>query len=240
MKYPFGILHWLVASLTPLAIASPPVGAPSFDNEQLHYNINWPSGLSLGEAALSATGSKPAPDAPQRLHLQFDIDAGVPGFSVTDRYRSEASGEFCSSEFDRTIAHGQKKTDEKTTFDSHNGSATRQTVGGDRSEMKAASCSRDALTFLYYVRRELSEGRMPAPQTIFLGAPYEVRLEFHGTENIRIGDKPVEADRFAASVKGPASSTSFDIFFLKDRARTPALVRVPLAMGTTFSMELVK
>jgi len=106
--------------------------------------------------------------------------------------------------------------------------------------LKAASCSRDALTFLYYVRGELSEGRMPAPQTIFLGAPYDVRLEFQGTESIRIADRPVDADRFAASVKGPASSISFDVFFLKDRARTPALVRVPLPMGTTFSMELVK
>jgi hypothetical protein len=220
MKYPFGILHWLVASLTTLALAAPPVGPPSFDNEQLRYNINWPSGLSLGEAALSASSSKPAPDAPQRLHLQFDIDAGVPGFSVSDRYRSETAGEFCSSEFARTTAHGKKKTDEKITFDPH-GTATRETTGGGRSELKATSCSRDALAFLYYVRRELSEGRMPAPQTVF-------------------GDKPVEADRFAASVKGPASSTSFDIFFLKDRARTPALVRVPLATGTTFSMELVK
>jgi len=240
MKYPFRILHLLMASLTTLAVAAPPVGPPSFDNEQLHYNINWPSGLSLGEAALSASGSKTAPDAPQRLHLQFDVDAGVPGFSVTDRYRSEAAGEFCSAEFARTIAHGRKKTDEKTTFDPHNGSAIRETAGGGRSELKAESCSRDALAFLYYVRRELSEGRMPTPQTIFLGSPYDVRLEFHGTESIRISDKPVEADRFAASVKGPASSISFDIFFLKDRARTPALVRVPLAMGTTFSMELVK
>ena len=240
MKYPFGILHWLVASLMTLAVAAPPVGPPSFDNELLRYNITWPSGLSLGEAALSASSSKPAPDAPQRLHLQFDVDAGIPGFSVTDRYRSEAAGEFCSTEFARTTIHGKKKTDEKTTFDPHNGTATRETVGGGRSELKAAACSRDALTFLYYVRRELSEGRMPAPQTIFLGAPYDVRLEFHGTESIRIGDKPVEADRFAASVKGPASSIAFDIYFLKDRARTPALVRVLLAMGTTFSMELVK
>jgi len=240
MKYSFGVLRLLMASLTTVAVAAPPVGPPSFDNEQLHYNINWPSGLSLGEGALTASSSKPAPDAPQRLHLQFDIDAGVPGFSVTDRYRSEAAGEFCSSEFARTTTHGRNKRDEKITFDSHNGNVTRQTAGGGRSELQGTPCSRDALTFLYYVRRELSEGRMPTPQTMFLGAPYDVRLEFHGTESIRIGDKPVEADRFAASVKGPASSISFDIFFLKDRARTPALVRVPLAMGTTFSMELVK
>jgi len=229
-----------MASLISLAVAAPPVGPTSFDNEQLRYNINWPSGLSLGEAALSASSSKPEPDAPQRLHFQFDVDAGVPGFSVTDRYRSDAAGDFCSSEFARNTAHGTKKTDEKTTFDPHNGTAIREAAGGGRSELKAAPCSRDALAFLYYVRRELSEGRMPAPQTIFLGAPYDVRLDFHGTETIRIGDKPMEADRFAATVKGPGSSTNLDIFFLKDRARTPALVRVPLAMGTTFSMELAK
>src|SRR4029077_13869536 len=123
--YPFGVLRLLMASLTIVAVAAPPVGPPSFDNEQLHYNINWPSGLSLGEAALSASSSKPAPDAPQRLHLQFDIDAGVPGFSVTDRYRSEAAGEFCSSEFARTTTHGRNKRDEKKTFDSDNGNVTR-------------------------------------------------------------------------------------------------------------------
>jgi len=117
MNYPSGTLRLLVAGLTTLAVAAPPVGPPSFDNEQLHYNINWPSRLSLGEALLSATTSKAGLDTPQRLHFQFDIDAGVPGFSITDRYRSEAAGEFCSSEFDRNTIHGRKKTDEKTTFD---------------------------------------------------------------------------------------------------------------------------
>jgi len=42
-----------------------------------------------------------------------------------------------------------------------------------------------------------------------------------------------------ASVKGSASEIGFEVFFLKDAARTPALVRVPLALGT-FSMELVR
>src|ERR1700680_837246 len=111
MKYPLGVLRLLMASLTIAAIAAPPVGPPSFDNEQLRYNINWPSGLSLGEAALSATSSKLPTDPSQRLHLQLDIDAGVPGFSVSDRYRSETAGEFCSSEFARTTAHGKKKAD---------------------------------------------------------------------------------------------------------------------------------
>ena len=80
---------------------------------------------------------------------------------------------------------------------------------------------------------------MPPQQTIFLGAPYDIRLEFMGTQKIPLGEKQVEADRVTATVKGPSSEISFEVFFLKDQARTPALVRVPLSLGT-FSMELVR
>ncbi len=240
MQYLFSRkLVGLALSLASLALSGTPVGTPAFENEQLRYSINWPSGLSLGEAQLGSSRQKAAADATPRLHLEFDVDAGVPGFSVSDRYRSEASSEFCSIEFQRTAAHGQKKTDEKTTFDQQANTATRQTTGGGKSELKTSPCGRDALTFLYYVRRELSQGRIPAPQTVFFGAAYEVRLAFAGTQSIRLGDKQVEADRVAAAVKGTASDISFDVFFLKDAARTPALVRVPLALGT-FSMELVR
>jgi hypothetical protein len=241
MQYLFSRkLVGLTFSLASLALSGTPVGTPAFENEQLRYNINWPSGLSLGEAQLGSSRQKAAADAaPPRLHLEFDLDAGVPGFSVSDRYRSQASSEFCSVEFQRTATHGQKKTDEKTTFDQQASTATRQTTGGGKSELKTPTCGRDALTFLYYVRRELSQGRIPAPQTVFFGAAYEVRLAFVGTQSIRLGDKQVEADRVTAAVKGTASDISFDVFFLKDAARTPALVRVPLALGT-FSMELVR
>jgi hypothetical protein len=64
-------------------------------------------------------------------------------------------------------------------------------------------------------------------------------VEFAGTEMIKLGDTSVEADRLKASAKGPSSDIDFEVFFLKDAARTPALVRVPLSMGT-FSMELVR
>ena len=216
-----------------------PVGASSFDNEQLRYSINWPSGLSLGEASLSASLQKGATDSAPRFHLAFDLDAGVPGFAVSDRYRSETTQEFCSAEFQRTTTHGQKKANEKTTFDSQAGTASRETVGGGKSELKIPSCAKDALAFLYYVRRELSQGRIPPSQTIYFGAPYEIRLAFAGSQSIRIADKSVDADRITASVKGTAAEVSFEVFFLKDAARTPALVRVPLQLGT-FSMELVR
>lgn len=238
-------MHYLLArSATPFlllatfALTAAPVSAPGFNNETLRYSINWSSGLSLGEANLHATLLKPAQEA-ERRHLEFDLDAAVPGYAVSDRYRSDASADFCSTEFQRTTTHGKKKTDEKTTFDAQSGTATRQTAGGGKSELKSPTCGKDALTYLYFVRRELSQGRIPQPQTIFFGAAYEIRVEFAGTQKIRVGDTQVDADRMTASVKGGASDISFEVFFLKDAARTPALVRVPLALGM-FSMELVK
>jgi len=238
LKNPFRKVAGLAFGCAALASSGTPVGPPSFENEQLRYNVNWPSGLSLGEAQLGSSRDKGSADVAPRLHLDFSLDAAVPGFSVTDRYHSEASPEFCSVAFDRTATHGQKKTDEKTTFD-RSGWATRQTTGGGKSQMKTASCGKDALAFLYFVRRELSQGRLPAPQTVYFGAAYEIRLAFAGTQIIKLADKQVEADRVTASVKGAASEVGFEVFFLKDAARTPALVRVPLALGT-FSMELVR
>jgi hypothetical protein len=213
--------------------------APTFSNEQLHYSINWPSGLSLGEGQLRASRSKTSDGGTARLEFEFPIDAAVPGFQVLDRYRADATPDFCSTEFDRKSQHGTRATDEKTRFDSEKQTATRETSGGGKTELKASSCGRDALTYLYYVRQELSQGRMPPSQTIFFGSAYQIRLEFAGTQRIKLGDETVDADHVLAALKGPSSDFSFEIYFLKDAARTPALVRVPLTLGT-FSMELVR
>jgi|HubBroStandDraft_1064217.scaffolds.fasta_scaffold47742_2 hypothetical protein len=234
----FGPVHRVgLALISALALAAPPTSGPAFGNEQLRYSINWPSGLSLGEAELDATSSKASADAQEQLHLKFNVDAGVPGFSVVDRYTSAASADFCSAEFQRTAVHGAKKTDEKTTFDASNGTATRETIGGGKSDISTSQCAKDALAYLYYARHELSQGRIPPTQNVLMGSSYEVRLEYAGTQSIRLADKQVDADRVTATIKGPASSINVEVFFLKDRTRTPALVRVPLALGT-FSMEL--
>jgi len=233
--------HGFVSLL--LLFALPYSGLPASSsgpvNEQLNYSINWPSGLSLGESHLSAAAGTSSADAPSRLQMEFDIDASVPGFQVLDRYHADATSDYCSTGFEKKIKHGSKSTEEKTRFDQQAHSAKRETVGGGKSEMDISSCGKDALTFLYYVRHELSQGRLPAPQTVYFGASYQIRLEFEGTQTTRIGDANVETDRFKATAKGPSSEISFEIFFLKDATRTPALVHVPLALGT-FSMELVK
>lgn len=233
------VLQSAVFAIAALCAAAPPVAAPPLSNEHLRYAINWPSGLSLGEAELSASAQKATGDAPDTIALSFNIDAGIPGFPVIDRYRSRASGDFCSLEFERKTEHGRKKTDENLKFDPQHSQMIRQTPGGGHTEVQTSSCARDALAFLYFARRELAQGRIPARQQVYLGAGYEVRLDFSGTQSIRLGEAVVDADRVAASVKGSSSTIDFEMFFLKDDARTPALVRVPLALGT-FSMELLK
>jgi hypothetical protein len=220
------ISPFLLLALTAVAADSP------LPNEALRYSINWPTGVSLGEAQLSASSSG------GHMQFSFNVDAGAPAFTVSDRFRSDASGTFCSSEFQKSTSHGSKRTDEKETFDSKTGAVTRGS-GTGQTELSGSPCSKDALTFLYFVRQELSQGRIPQDETVYFGAPYEVRLSSAGTESIKIGGAATDAERVTAAISGPSSSISVEMVFLKDRARTLAVVRVPLTLGT-FSMELVK
>jgi hypothetical protein len=239
MKYPF--VRIAAPFLLPaLVLFAAPVAESTLPNETLRYSVNWPSGVSLGEATLSASTSEKVVNGQQlqQMHFHFDLDAGVPGFAVSDRFRSAASGSFCSAEFQKTTSHGSKRVDDKETFDPNTGTVTRGS-GDGHAELSANVCGKDALAFLYFVRQELSQGRVPPRQTVFFGAPYEIKLDMAGTETVKIGNASVATDHVKASVSGPSSSINFDVYFLQDRARTLALVRVPLALGT-FSMELAK
>jgi len=219
----------LGAALAALCAAQAP------GDETLSYAINWPSGLSLGEARLEAKR------AGQRWQFEFSLEAALPGFAVRDRYQSIAAADgLCALELDKQFAHGQRKGHERTAFDSGRAVATRETLGGGgKSEMPAPACPRDALGFLYYLRRELGQGRLPPAQTIFFGAPYQIRLEYGGTETLRLGEARVEADRLTVAVKGPASAITFELFFARDAARTLVLARLPFPMGV-FLMEQVR
>jgi len=212
--------------------AVPPADAPA--EETLNYTVNWPSGLSLGEAVLRARR------AGDRWELEFTLEAAVPGFSVNDSHRSVAGEEFCSVELEKRFRRGNRQGHERTSFDSARGVAVRQTLGGGgQSEIPAPACARDALAFLYYLRRELRQGRLPPPQEIFFGARYQVGFQYLGVQTVRVNDVATEAERLQVALKGPASQHSFDLFFARDAARTPVMVRVSLPTGV-FSMELVR
>ncbi len=208
-------------------------------DESLNYSVNWPSGLSLGEANLRAKLLAAEEGKPERWQFELLLDASIPGFQIAERYRSTATTALCSMELEKNATRGKRKTQETSAFDATRNILTRQTSGGGKSEIPIAACARDALTFIQHLRREVAQGRIPPAQKVYLGAAYDLRFQYGGAQRLSIGGEAVDAERIVVSFKGPASELTFDLFLARDAARTPVLVRAPLAMGT-FSMELTR
>jgi hypothetical protein len=207
-----------------------------FTNEALHYSMNWQSGLSLGDASMTAQRGGGG------WNFEVSINAGVPGFAIADKYTSTTDPGVCSQELDRTISHGGKRTHEKITFDQRANTARRITIfpeGGGGSTYDVPSCARDAVAYAYYARIELGQGRVPPAQQVFFGSPYVVKMDYGGAQNITIDQKNVVTDKLNISEKGPKSSSTFEVYFARDAARTPLRIRIPAAVGT-FTLELVR
>lgn len=201
-------------------------------SEVLDYSINWPSGLSLGEGHLKATLNQTG-----SWDFDFTAEAAFPGFPLRDEYKASANSELCSSSLSKEFTHGSHHNSESTTFSGH--SATRKTKSGGKAELAVPDCAKDGLTFVYFVRRELSHGKVPAPQEILFGAPYSIQLTYQGSATIPVGGASVVTDRMLVKGRGPAANFQAEIYFARDPARTPLLVKVPSALGP-FSMELVR
>jgi len=214
--------------------AKPALSGFPFTNESLTYTVNWPSGLTLGDAHLSATGIATG------WRFELSLDASVPGFAVKDTYRSTASADLCSETFSKDLTHGARKGSETVTIDKATSTATRTPANGvGSSKITVPDCIHDALTFLFYARRELGQGRVPVAQEVIFGAPYNASLQYAGAETIQVGEKHVLTDKVVCHIKGPASDVQFDAYFDRDAARTPLCVRVPLPIGK-FSLEIVR
>jgi hypothetical protein len=208
-----------------------------FQNETLRYNIKFASGVSLGEATVSATKDE---NAGWRFDLNFT--AGVPGFTFADTYRSHVDLNLCSADLERSIAHGPKKVTEKTTFDQSQRSAERKTLnpqGGGTSTMQTPSCAQDALAYYFLARREMGQGRVPQASKIYFGGPYDVRLQYTGAMDVTVGEKTETTDHCNVFIKGPASDLTVEVFYARDAARTPVLFKIPVSIGK-ITAELVR
>jgi hypothetical protein len=220
-------------SLIPLIMAGSACAQQGFPftNEALKYTINYSSGLSLGEAAFSATHATSGGG----WEFAASVNAAVPGFAILDQLRASATDELCSTQFTRDLSNGSKKTREKTTFDEKTGKGHRVTTmpadGGDTT-FTIPSCARDALTYVYYGRRELGQGRVPHPQEVFFGSSYWAKMDYVGAQNILVKGKSAVTDHLVVSIKGPKSDFSFEVFYARDAARTPVEIRVPAPAGT--------
>jgi len=207
--------------------------APTNKSETLHFSVNWPSGLSLGEGELSSVYSPSG-----TWSFSMKVDAALPGFPLAESAQSMAGKDLCSVELTKESTRGRRKTTEKTTFDSSKLIATRRTVtnNGGKTEYRIPGCARDAMTFVQFIRRELAAGRLPQAQQVYYGAPYQTRVQYVGTQSVRSGNELVEADKLTALIKGPASELTVELLFRRDATRTPLSVTIPVTIGK-FTVE---
>ncbi len=202
--------------------------------ETLRYNVNWPSGLSLGEATLT-TDNIDASAATRKF--QLNLDASIPGFAVADEISSLVKPDYCSLQLDTRIKHGAKVRQERTTFKADEQIAERKTANGGTTKLPTGPCGRDALGFIYFLRNELKQGRIPSAQTVFFGSPYNLSFKYGGAVNVTLASGAEPADKLEVLIQGPASKHQIEVFFGRDPLRTPLIFRVPLPLGA-FTMEL--
>jgi hypothetical protein len=234
MKTRSGLRLALFLLLVPQSFAATGLTGFPFTDESLRYTINWPTGVSLGEAHLRARNASPG------WSFEMTLEGGIPGFELKDKYSSHTNADFCSDEFARQFVHGRRKGGETETVDRSHGTVSRATMnGGGKSEFSLPDCTKDALSLLFYARRELGQGRVPPAQQILFGGLYQATLTYTGAETIQAAGKPALTDKIVCDLKGPSSSLQFEIWFARDAARTPLLFRVPFSLGR-FSMELVR
>jgi hypothetical protein len=224
----------ILAALFSLASLAETIGQPlsgfPFQDETLQFQVKLPTGVSVGEGRMQARRIEGG-----HWEFQLSLDASMPGFAVTDHYRSVATAELCSVEFGRESTHGTKKSRESVTFAQDARTAHRTTNGGGASDFGVSACAMDALTYLYFTRREMGQGRVPPAGAIVFGGSYDIQLTYPGTEPYR----DAITDKLVAAVHGPSSNVSLDVLFARDPARTPLLIRLPLTLGV-FSLELAR
>ena len=227
------VLLALPATLQP-ATAETPAPTPFRPGERLRYEVVWPSGLSLGEAEFVANAQQGG------WKFEANLSASLPNFDIKDEYSSETDFTLCSQTFKKQFKHGSKAADETVTFDQDKHRAFRKSgAGGGESELEIPPCGRDALAFLYFLRQDLARGRISPPDDINFGGQYMITVTYAETRQITVGGEDREADRILVDLAGSKAQHSFEVFFGKDEARTPLIVRVPFELGV-FSLRLVE
>jgi len=222
----------------PLLPAAEQLTGFPFQNETLRYRVIWPGGKALGEVTMGAHKT-----AEGGWDFDMATNVSIPIVPIADTYKSTASTfDFCDAALSREISQGNKRVMERTQFDQKANRAVHQTMvpaGGGKTELALPTCGRDALTYIYYARREMGQGRVPPAGKVFFGSPYDVKTKYTGAMDIPAGSKTKTTDKLDVSVKGPASDFSLEIFYDRDAARTPLLIRIPVTVGTV-SLELVR
>ena len=195
------------------------------DREYLAYDVTRTSGLSLGETTFRAEATA------EGWAFEMTLQVSLPTLEIQEEYRAKADVSLCSMEFSKNASRSEQKTQERVEFDPQAREAVGNTVQGRESKLPLSSCARDGLTFLYFLREQLAAGRIPPPDSIYFGTQYQIGVKYLETGDIEVDGELRPSDRIQVDLSGPKSQLDFEIFFGKDEARTPLLIRIPLETG---------
>ena len=222
-----------------LAIAGAAMGqgasvVPFASGERLRYEIVWPSGLRLGDAEFLANSNQAG------WAFSADISANLPAIVVQDKYQSSTDFSLCSTRFAKQVTHGRRNQNEEVEFDQSANTALRKNLADSTTQdLVVPPCVRDALAYLYYLRQDLSHGRVPPPDDFNFGPQMQVSVSYVETRKIESRGVMQDADRLLIYVTGGEKPINIEVFLAKDEARTPLLLRAPFELGT-FSLRLVE
>lgn len=187
--------------------------------EHLFYSITWPSGLAFGRAELRSRFTDPG------WRFESSLRASLPGTEIDGTFVSRTDDSTCSSEFEKHLLRGTRRTHEHLRFSP--GSVTRTNLessdGQPPGVMPTGTCARDALSLLYHLRHDLAMGRIPSSAEAFFGARYQLRLEHSQTRRLVLDGERHVVDEVRMSLQGPAASHTVVVSFGRDAARTPLL-----------------
>jgi uncharacterized protein DUF3108 len=196
----------------------------------LSFNLIWPSGITLGEATLTASR------AGKQIHLEASVVADIPQYHVGYTFASDADENLCSIRFSETLREG--RSTRETTFDFDQAKhVVRRTRGGRTTESPIPDCARDPVALLYHFRRQLAAGllKVGTPEAtgeFYLGDNYTVHYDAIAAESVKVGSKTPGGDRFLIRVQDHGEERSFEVWIRTDASRAPVAVRVPLSLGT--------
>lgn len=208
--------------------------APFPSGETLRYDIVWPSGLRLGEARFTANSNQGG------WAFAVDLSANLPVLAIEDHYESKTDFSLCSASFSKVVSHGRRKQNEEVAFDQNENRALRRNLAdGTTQDLAVPPCAKDALAYLYSLRQDLAQGRVPPPDDFNFGSQYQISVSYVETRAIEAGGKTQQADRLLVDVTGGENPVNIELFLAQDAARTPLVIRVPFELGT-FSLKLAE
>lgn len=229
------ILAAILIALTPGHGPAQGGSFPISPAERLEYSITWPSGLPVGRAEFRARDLDPG------WRFEMTLRASLPQIEIDDAFISRTDADVCSQTFEKHVRHGGKRSHESLRFGPRE--MERSNLEADTREPPGRTpvnrCARDALAYVYFLRRDLAAGRIPPPGDVYFGAGYRLRLEFVRARWLTVGGERRIADEIRAVVRGPASAQTFSVYFGRDAARTPLLFRADFEEGP-FSMMLAE